>query len=120
MYGLSKTKYCRGKQCTKIVWLDDHAPELAENTFSETIAANGTAVGELARAYFGSYDLVPYDRNKQTMCDATAALMQTGTENIAEASFSYNDLYCAVDILHRNGDGWDIVEVKSSTQISDA
>lgn len=119
MYGLSKTKYCRGKQCTKIVWLDDHAPELAENTFSETIAANGTAVGELARAYFGSYDLVPYDRNKQTMCDATAAFMLAGADNIAEASFVYNDLYCAVDILHRNDDGWDIVEVKSSTTSDD-
>lgn len=119
MYGLSKTKYCKGKQCPKIVWLDEHTPELAENAFSTTVAANGTAVGELARSYFGSYDLVPYDRNKQTMCDATAAFMQAGADNIAEASFVYNDLYCAVDILHRNDDGWDIIEVKSSTTSDD-
>ena len=31
----------------------------------------------------------------------------------------YDGLYCAVDILHKNGDGWDIVEVKSSTHVSD-
>ena len=25
MYGLSKTKYCKGKQCPKIVWLERRA-----------------------------------------------------------------------------------------------
>ena len=34
---------------------------------------------------------------------------------ICEASFEWNGLYCAVDILRREGDGWSIYEVKSST-----
>lgn len=119
MYGLSKSKYCAGQQCSKRVWLSEHHPELAENAFPEAIAVNGTRVGELAQGYFGPFRLVPFDHNKQTMCDATAALMQADTDNIAEASFAYDGLYCAVDILHRSGDGWDIVEVKSSTHLSD-
>ncbi len=42
--------------------------------------------------------------------------MEKGTANICEASFSYNGLYCAVDILRKQDDGWAIYEVKSSTK----
>ena len=38
-----------------------------------------------------------------------------GTDVICEASFTYNGNYCAVDILKKNEDGYDIYEVKSST-----
>ena len=62
---------------------------------------------------------VPYDNDKQTMLAATDDLIKKGAENIAEASFSIDGLYCAVDILHKNGDGYDIVEVKSSTHVAD-
>ena len=34
---------------------------------------------------------------------------------ICEASFSWQGLYCAVDILRRERGGWAIYEVKSST-----
>lgn len=118
-YELSKTKYCKGLQCPKMLWLDDHAPQLATYTFSESRVDTGKKVGALARGYLGKYDLVPYNSNKQTMCAATAAMMQAGADNIAEASFIHNGLYCAADILHRNGDGWDIVEVKNSTKLKD-
>jgi hypothetical protein len=37
---------------------------------------------------------------------------------ICEASFSYNGNYCAVDILKRDGSGYAIYEVKSSTHAS--
>lgn len=53
------------------------------------------------------------------MTEKTQTFIRGGAENIAEASFLYDGLYCAVDILHRNGDGWDIVEVKSSTHLTD-
>lgn len=42
--------------------------------------------------------------------------MQKGTPVICEASFEYNGLYCAVDILKKEADGWAIYEVKSSTK----
>ncbi|MBP5260833.1 MAG: DUF2779 domain-containing protein [Clostridiales bacterium] len=52
----------------------------------------------------------------QAMIDKTVEEMDKGTDNICEASFSYNGLYCAVDILRKDGDGWAIYEVKSSTK----
>lgn len=118
MAELSKTKYCRGFQCPKMLWMDLHMPEEGVNVLSETVAANGHMVGELARRYFGSYSLVDSGCGRQAMAGQTQRLMEAGAENIAEAAFYRDGLYCAVDILHRDGDGYDIVEVKSSTHIS--
>ncbi len=117
-YELTKTKYCKGVQCPKILWLDEHQPDLGENVINQSVVSTGTKVGELARSYFGHYDLVKYCPNKTEMVNETKRLLAY-SDNIAEASFSYNSLFCAVDILHRNEDGWDIVEVKSATEISD-
>lgn len=116
--GLSKSRYCKGIQCPKILWMDKNKPDEAEDILPETVLANGNRVGDLARGYFGEYALVDFDYDKQAMCTVTQGLLQADVENIAEASFLYDGLYCAVDILHKNGDGWDIVEVKSSTHVS--
>ena len=118
-YSLSKSMYCKGVQCPKILWLDRNMPEEAVNTVSEAVLANGSKVGELARGYFGEYELVDYSIDKEAMVQKTHELIASGAEKIAEASFLIDGLYCAVDILYRNGDGWDIVEVKSSTSVSD-
>ena len=49
------------------------------------------------------------------MIRRTQDAMARGVENIAEASFSWDGNYCAVDILHKTADGWAIYEVKSSS-----
>ena len=41
--------------------------------------------------------------------------MARGTEVICEAAFSYEGLYCAVDLLRKEKGGWAIYEVKSSS-----
>ena len=117
--GLSKSKYCKGIQCPKILWMDMNMPEKGEDVLFESVMATGNMVGDLARHYFGEYDLVEFDFNKNIMADKTKQLMESGSENIAEAAFYIDGLYCAVDILHKNGDGYDIVEVKSSTHVTD-
>ncbi len=116
--GLSKSKYCKGVQCPKILWMDKYKPEEAEDVLPEAVLANGNRVGDLARRYFGKYDLVEFDYDKTVMTGKTKQFMQAGSENIAEAAFLVDGLYCAVDILHKNGDGYDIVEVKSSTKVT--
>ena len=114
---LSKSKYCKGVQCPKILWMDRNRPELAEETGSEDVFQTGTMVGELAREYFGQYALVEYSPNFDCMVEKTRALMDGGREVIAEASFDWDGLFCSVDILRRRGGGYDIVEVKSSTRV---
>lgn len=83
--GLSKSKYCRGVQCPKILWMDKHMPEEAVDMASEAILANGTKVGELARGYFGDYSEVEYSDDKTAMCRRTQELIEAGTEIITEA-----------------------------------
>ena len=117
--GLSKSKYCSGIQCPKILWMQKNMPEESSGDSPEVILDNGTEVGIVARGYFGDYELVNEDIDKPLMALETSELMKKGVENIAEASFIYDWLYCAVDILHKNGDGWDIVEVKSSTEVKE-
>ena len=116
---LSKSRYCKGIQCPKILWLDHYKPEEAEDVLSETVMENGNLVGDLARSYFGEYSLVDFSYDKSEMTAKTQELIGSGAMNIAEAAFMTDGLYCAVDILHKNGDGWDIVEVKSSTHLTD-
>ena len=80
----------------------------------------GNEVGDLAMGLFGDYVEVTAYNNEtldlSKMIENTKAEMQKGTPVICEASFEYNGLYCAVDILKKEGDGWAIYEVKSSTK----
>lgn len=74
-------------------------------------------MGDLARRYFGEYDLVDFDLGIDSMLNQTQKFIDNGSKNIAEASFYVDNLFCSVDILHKNTYGSDIVEVKSSTAV---
>ena len=69
--GLSKSKYCKGVQCPKILWMDKYKPEEAEDVLPEAILATGNKVGDVARGYFGQYDLVEFDYDKNVMTEKT-------------------------------------------------
>lgn len=120
MLYLSKSKYCGLWQCPKIAWLKKYKPEeltIDESTLSRMEAGN--EVGDLAMGLFGDFvEVTAYSGDKldlSQMITATKAEMEKGTPVICEASFQFNGLYCAVDILKREDDGWAIYEVKSST-----
>lgn len=120
MLYLSKSKYCGLWQCPKIAWLKKYKPEeltIDESTLSRMEAGN--EVGDLAMGLFGDFvEVTAYHGDKldlSQMIAATKAEMEKGTPVICEASFQYDGLYCAVDILKREDDGWAIYEVKSST-----
>ncbi len=119
---LSKSKYCRLWQCARQFWLDANHPELQTvDATREDRFANGDKVGDLAMGLFGDFTEVTAWKDDGKL-DIAAMLIKTrqcvdaGVENICEASFSYQGLYCAVDILHKQGGGYAIYEVKSSTK----
>lgn len=114
---LSKSKYCRGLQCPKMLWMDMHMPEEATDLHKETIFAIGNEVGDLAMGYFGDFVEVPFDINVSTMIAKTSELLAAGEKIICEASFTYNGNFCSVDILRVLEDGVEIYEVKSSTSV---
>ncbi len=121
MKHLSKSKYAKYCQCPKCLWMSVYKPEeeiIDPN--SEARFENGTEVGDLAMGLLGDYVDVTTTKEDgkldlKAMLEQTQQLMENGTENICEASFSYDGNYCAVDILHRTDDGWAIYEVKSTS-----
>lgn len=125
--GLSKSKYTLSRQCQKALWLEVYGQR------KKTIDPNrnvkfeqGEMVGNLARSLFGAYVDVTVkvgagNLDLGSMIQRTNECLKGGVENICEASFSFNDAllglnYCAVDILHKTDDGYDIYEVKSGTE----
>ena len=116
----SKSKYCGLWQCPKIAWLRKYKPD--EITVDGSVLArmeSGNIVGDLAMGLFGDFvEVTAYNGEKidiSKMIENTKAEMAKDTPVICEASFDFNGLYCAVDILRKDGDGWAIYEVKSST-----
>ena len=116
---LSKSKYCKAKQCDKSLWLSKYKKEVATEIDNQSILDNGTTVGELARGIFGEYVNIEYQKELSKMLNQTKELLENGTKVITEASFDFNNNFCSVDILKNNEDGLEIYEVKSSTEIKD-
>lgn len=116
---LSKSKYCKAKQCNKILWLDINKPEKAIQKARDSVLENGTKVGELARKYFGEYININFDENLSNMIEDTKKQLKNVPNIITEASFNFNNNFCSVDILKNDIDGFEIYEVKSSTDVKD-
>ncbi len=120
---ISKSSYVKYWECPKKIWLNYYKKDEAE--YSEMLqeaAIDGNKVGDLAKAYFdGTKDVsmrksdgsIDYDNQ----CAATLEALQDNVNCIAEASFRYKDLFCAVDLLKKDDKGYSIYEIKSSLDI---
>lgn len=117
---LSKSKYCEGIQCKKILWLEKYHPEEKEEPSNQSVLENGTEVGILAKSLFGEYIDIEYNTDLNKMiADTKKCIKENETCNITEASFLYQNNFCSVDILRKNKNHYEIYEVKSSTEIKD-
>ncbi|HEX6790391.1 MAG TPA: DUF2779 domain-containing protein [Candidatus Krumholzibacteria bacterium] len=115
---LSKSRYMSGLQCRKKLWWEVHepnAPELETTAGQQTVYDRGHEVGALARTYVPGGVLIdlPFYETRQRV-EATARAIDAGVPVIYEASFMADDVFVAVDILERNGDGFTLAEVKST------
>jgi hypothetical protein len=124
MLNFSKSKYCLAWQCPKLLWLSKYKPEVkTQNASLDSRFEKGNEVGDLAMRLFGDYTEVTAFKEDgkldlEKMRQLTQEYIKNGVENICEASFNFEGLYCAVDILHKENGGYAIYEVKSSTHAS--
>lgn len=119
---LSKSRYCQGVQCPKILWLRANKPEeYDDSVMNPAVLATGNEVGDLAMGLFGDFKEIPFASNDfGSMIQQTKTLIQQGTPIITEATFSYQGLFCMVDILKNVGsNAVELYEVKSSTGMHD-
>jgi Domain of unknown function(DUF2779) len=114
---LSKSRFVRGWQCHKLLWWTVHepdAPELTPDKVLEDRFDQGRQVTELARARFPGAMLIPYGADESRL-EATQFAVAFGTPTILEGVFQADGVFAAVDVLLRDGDGYTLIEVKSSS-----
>lgn len=120
---LSKSTYIRGLQCEKSLYLYKHHYDLRDEISPQlqAIFNQGTHVGILAQGLFpNGVDASPTDHFKmQESVLKTKQFIEAGETIIYEATFQYNGVLAAIDILVKDKDGWKAFEVKSSTSVSE-
>ncbi len=119
---LSKSQYTRFLLCSKLFWLSRHdRSRLAPPSFQrKQLFAQGAEVGRAARDLFPGGREIPYTpEDYPAMVRLTRELLDEGVRTIYEASFLFNNVFVAVDILHYGEGGWQLYEVKSGTGVRD-
>ncbi len=110
-----------GLQCDKRLWWSVHdrdAPELQVDAGLQAVFDHGSHVGEVARSYVPGGVLIDLPHYKvEERVAATKRAIEGGSKVIYEASFLADDVFVAVDILHRSRRRWTVTEVKSTTKV---
>ncbi len=118
---LSKSRFQKGLQCEKALWLAVHHPGLADPVpeSKQWIFDQGSVVGVLAQRLFpdGVEIAEDYRHTPEALVTTTRLLAEDAT-TLYEPAFFFDDVLVRVDILVAVGDGtWDLYEVKSSSRV---
>lgn len=114
---LTKSKYLVGLQCPRCLWVMLHEPERIPEVDAATqrLFDQGHEAGQLAKTWFpDGIDISEDDFMKNV--EVTKELLKKH-KPLFEAGIMADNLYSRADILNPKKDMWDIIEVKSSTQI---
>ncbi len=120
--GLSKSLILKGLQCQKALWLTKNPPdfELPPKPDLQALFRAGTEIGILAQQLFPGGVEVPFEGLSFSEQLARARqLIDSDAKVLYEASFSFSAIFVKVDILVRDGSGWQIHEVKMGTGVKD-
>ena len=120
---LSKSTFIRGLQCEKSLYLYKHHYNLKDPTPTslQAVFDQGTNIGLLAQELFpNGSDASPENHFKMVeSVGKTQKFISQGESIIYEATFQYNNVLAALDILVKDEEGWKAYEVKSSTKVSE-
>src|SRR5216117_828983 len=122
-YSLSKSRFTSGLQCHKKLWWEVHEPdalELQPDKVLQDLFDQGRQVGEAARTRYPGGVLIDLPHNARAeRLAATQAALDAGAPAVFEATFIADDTFVAIDVLEKQGDGYHLTEVKSSTSQKD-
>ena len=96
---------------------DEYENANANDEFLESLAEGGFQVGELAKIYCdvpADCDLKDIMGHEESL-QRTQELMQRDQVNIAEAAFCFENLFVRVDILKKDGNNIELIEVKAKS-----
>src|SRR6184192_3525734 len=122
-YRLSKSRFTSGLQCHKKLWWEVHEPdalELQPDKVLQDLFDQGRQVGEAARTRYPGGVLIDLPHNARAeRLAATQAALDAGAPAIFEATFIADDTFVAIDVLEKQGDGYHLTEVKSSSSLKE-
>ena len=121
---LSKSKYIRGLQCDRALWLDVHEPRLARYTAEQMRRFDRGREFEYAfkDTFPDGIDLsAELKRNVDAYPELTTMYLEKEAEvDLFEAGFLYDDVLVLADVVRKNADGTlNIYEVKSGNVFSE-
>ena len=121
---LSKSKYIRGLQCDRALWLDVFNPRIARYTAEQMRRFDRGREFEYAfkDTFPNGIDIsAELKRNVDAYPERTAELLDKGDGVVLfEAGFLYDDVLVLADVVQQREDGTlDIYEVKSGTALSE-
>ena len=121
---LSKSKYIRGLQCDRALWLDVFNSRLARYTAEQMRRFDRGREFEYAfkDTFPNGIDIsAELKRNVDAYPELTAQFLDKEVEvDLFEAGFLFDDVLVLADVVHKNTDGTiDIYEVKSGNALSE-
>jgi predicted RecB family nuclease len=118
---LSKSTFLLGDRCHKALYLNKYHNKLKNKMTDKKrhMFETGKKVGILAHELFPGGELVQSIGNFQKGVLYTKDLIENGIEIIYEAAIQHDGVLVLIDILVKDGNGWKIYEVKSSTGMKD-
>ena len=114
---LTKSKYMNGLQCLRLMWLADKKQLPKPSLSDEHKFAQGHDFEEYVKMLFPkSIDLKDLEF-KENLTKTQEAIKQG--KIIFEAGILFEDLFIRADILKPSKKGWDLYEIKSTTEVKD-
>jgi len=117
---LSKSKYCNGLQCPKLLWVHYNDKQRLPPWDASVQARfeQGYTIGDWAKSLYPDGVEIEFRPGAFAEMIAETAEAVTLRKPIFEAAFSRDGAYAQADVLVPvGGDAWDVVEVKSSTSV---
>lgn len=116
---ITKQLFLTARTCSTRAWYDRHGLSQSPDRSALWLFHNGNAIQEAARAQLGDGHLLPRTPDAVALQATKEALGNSLRDLLFEASFRWNRHSARADALRRNGDGWDLIEIKATKSPDD-
>jgi hypothetical protein len=119
---LTKSRFKLALECPTKLYYDgkpEYPDQNDEDSFLQSLAEGGFQVGELAKCYFpGGHDIKTLDYDEALR--QTRELLKKDRVVIYEAAIRFSQFFVRIDILIKNQQNFELIEVKAKSSDSDS
>ena len=110
---MNKTDFLAATKCITMAWHQARQESPPPDEATRFRMEQGREIGVLARQLFLDGTLVD-GPNHEALANTQCLIANDATNTIFEATLTAGAFTAKADVLRRNGNGWDVIEVKSS------